>query len=289
VSAIEALPAARSLTDLVVLVRLPSCIVGGASVLLGINLATGKVSLSDGADILGAIGIFSAVAAANVANDVLDIKIDALGKPSRPLPSGRLSVHFARVLSWAFAWTALAAAVPLGIGSILWMAALLALAVGYSIRFKNTVLHGNIVVALCASSPIAFGAEIVHEFDADVWVASGLAFSFMLAYETLKTIADHDSDAASGIHTFATEKGLQASIYLFRFLIISLAVAACAVGTVSRHPLLYLAAVLGLFVLPACLAIMVLSRSPEERSIRHSISLMRIAWFLGAVPLWLLR
>src|SRR6202023_997285 len=118
---------------------------------------------------------------------------------------------------------------------------------GYSLRFKNTVLLGNIVVALCASSPIAFGAAVSRRFDAPVWLVAGLAFSFMLAYETLKTIADREPDAAAGLRTFATEMGVHASIYLFRFLIVILTAAACSAYIVSSRPGFYLIAVLGTF------------------------------------------
>ena len=111
----------------------------------------------------------------------------------------------------------------------------------------------------------------------------------MLGYETLKTVADRDSDAASGVHTFASQFGVRAAVLLCRALITLLTLAACAASTASPHPVTYLLAVIVTFVLPAWSAIVVLGKLPDEKAIRGSVFLMRSAWFLGIIALWLLR
>jgi geranylgeranylglycerol-phosphate geranylgeranyltransferase len=289
VKATQAAPVSGRLADLAVLVRLPSCLAGGASALLGIHLAGGAVFPLRQAAILAMAGMSFAVAAANVVNDIVDVDIDTLGKPRRPLPSGRVSIRDASVLAVVLALAAVAAALPLGAAATMWMIGLLVLAACYSIRFKNTVLLGNAVVALCASSPIVFGALVAGGADALVWTAAALSFTFMLTYETLKTIVDRDSDAAGGIRTFATWAGSRAAVYLFRFLIVLLTSAACVASIASSRPVFCLAAVIAAFVLPAWGATAVLGGSPGERPMRVSVFLMRIAWFLGVIPLWLLR
>ena len=232
-SAIEAVPVGRHLTDLVVITRVPSCVAGGVSVLLGIHLATGGVLPDWWEDIVAAASMFFAVAAANAVNDVVDKSVDTLAKPWRPLPSGRLSVRAALLITCSLALTAILLTTPLGGEIVLWMAGLLMIATSYSLYFKSTVLLGNIVVALCASSPIVFGSAVVHNFTAPVFVATGLAFVFMLSYETLKTIVDRNSDAAGGVRTFATKLGERRSIYLLRFLVAGLTAAAFAAGVVQ--------------------------------------------------------
>ena len=279
----------RRLADLVILVRLPSCLAGGASVLLGMHLTAGKGALSAQAAWPGVLSMFFAVAAANAVNDVLDIETDAVGKPNRPLPTGRLSARSALAISAAAGLAAVVSAGPLGSYAMLWVIVLLALAFIYSYRGKNTVLLGNAIVALCASSPILFGSIIAGRPGSLAWIAAGLSFTFMLAYETLKTIADHDSDAAGGVHTFATQAGVRAAVLLLRLLISLLTLAACAASAASPHPVTYLLAVLVTSVLPAWAAIVALGSSPSEKAIRASVFLMRSAWFLGIIALWLLR
>ena len=279
----------RRLTDLVALIRPPSCLAGGACVLLGVHLATGHISLAHYELIPAIVGMILAVAAANVFNDVLDISLDLLGKPSRPLPSGRFSTQSALILAAGLAVAALAEAVQLGSRAVVWMVGLLAVAAAYSLRIKNTVLLGNITVALCASSPILFGATAAGIFNAVVWIATGLAFAFMFTYETLKSISDRESDRAGGIHTFAAVRGAHAALILLCFLVAALTAAALAAASVCARPVPYLIAIVLTFMLPAWSAIIVLGRRPEDAAIRRGIFLMRIAWFLGIVALWLLR
>jgi 4-hydroxybenzoate polyprenyltransferase len=279
---------ARRLADLVILIRLPSCLAGAASVLLGMHLATER-SWPDQAVLLGMLSMFFAVAAANAVNDVLDAGADAVGKPNRPLPAGRLAANSALAIAGTVSVASVVSAGPLGPYAVLWAIILLALAFLYSYRVKNTVLLGNAVVGLCASSPILFGAFIGGRASYLAWAGAGLSFTFMLAYETLKTIADHDSDKASGIHTFATQAGVRAAVLLFRGLITLLTVIAAAASAASPHPVVYLIAVLITFVFPAWSAITVLGISPRRKEINTSVFLMRSAWFLGIIALWLLR
>jgi 4-hydroxybenzoate polyprenyltransferase len=235
------------------------------------------------------LSMFFAVAAANAANDVLDIDIDAVGKPNRPLPTGRLTARFALAISGAAGMAAVVSAGPLGSWAVLWVTGLLALAFLYSYRAKNTVLLGNAVVALCASSPILFGSVVAGRPGSPAWTGAGLSFAFMLAYETLKTIADRDSDAASGVHTFATRAGVPAAVRLLRILIVLLTVAACAAGAVSPRPVVCLLVVIATLVVPTWSAIAMLGSSPDGKAIRTGVTLMRSAWFLGIIALWLLR
>jgi 4-hydroxybenzoate polyprenyltransferase len=276
------------LADLVVLIRLPSCLAGGASVVLGMHLSTGR-NWPDRAVWLGVVSMFFAVAAANAVNDVFDASADVIGKPNRPLPAGRLAVKSALAISGAAAMVAVVAAEPLGGYAVLWVIILLAVAFLYSYRVKNTVLLGNVVVALCASSPILFGGLIGGRPAYPAWIGTGLSFTFMLAYETLKTIADRESDAASGVRTFAARAGVRAAILLLRTIMGFLTVAALAASAAAHRWAIYLAAVLVTFVLPAWSAIVILGISPGRKEVNTSVLFMRSAWFLGIIALWLLR
>ncbi len=281
--------AGRRLADLIVLIRLPSCLVGGVSVRLGMHLASGASGPPVASVALGMLSMFFAVAAANAINDVLDIDTDTLAKPGRPLPAGRISAQAALAVAACAGALALVTAAPLGKYAALWTLGLLALAFWYSYRAKGTVLLGNCIVACCASSPILFGALIAGRPDALAWIAVGLSFTFMLAYETLKTIADRASDEVSRIRTFATWAGAHAAVLLFRGLIALLILAASTASIASPHPGPYLLALAVTFVCPALAAVATLGGSPGPQAIRTSVFFMRSAWFLGIITLWLLR
>ncbi|GIH29130.1 prenyltransferase [Acrocarpospora phusangensis] len=277
------------LTDLVVLVRLPSCVGGAVSVLLGAYLATGSLTTDGGRLALAAAAIALVVAVANVVNDIADLDLDRIGKPGRPLPRGSVPVSFAGVLAAILALTAIALTIPLGAAMTLALLALTAFAVSYSLWFKRTVLVGNVVVAACASFPVGFGAAVARESHPPVVVAIGLAFLFMFSYETLKTRTDRESDARSGIRTFATVWGARASVRLFRVLIGTLTLAVVAGTVVTSRPFLYAPAALTVCGFAVASAIHLPVPENDPAAMRHSVFLMRVAWFLGVGALWLLR
>lgn len=87
----------QRLLDLVVIVRLPSCLAGAVGVQVGAHLAT--IAATPGPSLRASLAIGLAVAFANVVNDIVDVRVDAITKPGRPLPSGRLSRRTAFILA----------------------------------------------------------------------------------------------------------------------------------------------------------------------------------------------
>ena len=292
--------------DYVVLARVPSCLAGAGSTVLGAYLAGGLTALGDGRTQLAAAGIACAVGTANevsvnhdigidggtanVVNDIVDVEVDAIEKASRPLPSGRVSRRAASVFAGLLIAGAVAFAALTGSAwAVLGMTGLLLAAVAYSLYCKGTVLLGHAVVAACASTPILFGAALTGRVTAPAWIATGLALLFMFAYETLKTIADHDGDAVGGVRNFATRFGRGAAVRLFQALVAALTVVALAAGAVASRPVQYVVAILVVFAAPAWAAAVVLGSRPARPAIGRAVLFMRLAWFLGLVPLWLLR
>jgi geranylgeranylglycerol-phosphate geranylgeranyltransferase len=142
----------------------------------------------------------------NVVNDILDRKTDAVNRPDRPLPSGRLSPAAAR--RWAFvllsAGLVLARSVStayLVMGFI--VAGLLFL---YSARLKSTVLWGNAVVAFLAGFTLIYGGLLTRDPRAAV-IPALFAFLINLAREIVKDMEDAEGDRKSGITTLPIRAG----------------------------------------------------------------------------------
>jgi geranylgeranylglycerol-phosphate geranylgeranyltransferase len=284
-------PARRALLTLWCLAlagRPRACLAGAGSVLLGVYLAAGTASLARAQTAVASAGIALAIVVANMVNDIFDIKVDAVGNPERPLPSGRISLRTARTAAALAAFAAIGLAAAAGTLMALWMTGLLTLAICYSWRLKSTVLAGNLVVASCASVPVVFGAAVTGTYTPAVWAAAGMCFVFMLSYEVFKTIADGAADAQEGLATVATVMGTVASARLLRLLAAVFTAEAVATGTTSPHPLAYLVLVLLACVVPVWYAILT-AGGMEDGPPRRSLWLMRTAWFLGMIVLLLLR
>ncbi|MDI5971226.1 UbiA family prenyltransferase [Streptomyces sp. SL13] len=143
--------------------------------------------------------------------DWFDRELDAIAKPQRPIPQGRLSPASAVAAGVA---CAVAAAVVAALAN--WRAVLLvALAVlgivAYSRVFKGRGLSGNVVRGTLTALTVVFGAMAVRPGEGPPGRALVFAAVF-LAHDTASnlvgTLRDVDGDRAGGYRTLPVARGL---------------------------------------------------------------------------------
>lgn len=143
---------------------------------------------------LAALAAVGLATFANAFNDVQDQSIDRIAHPSRPLPSGTLSVQTAERAAWsgAMAGVVLASLVSplMGLASV----GVVLLMREYSLRIKRVGLPGNIVVAVLASLPFVYGAWSARRPLAGLVLAL-VAAPLHLARELAKDLDDATGDA----------------------------------------------------------------------------------------------
>ena len=269
--------------------RVRSCLAGGVATGIGGYLATGRVLPTPGRAILAAAGVMLMIAFANVVNDIVDVDVDATGKPSRPIPAGRLSRSAARSFATGLAATAVVVTASLGPQLLGGTALLLLTSFTYSAWLKNTVLLGNVTVAACASSPLLYGAAAVGRLNPPVWMATLLAFEFMLSYEVLKTMADLTGDAAAGLRTLATATRRGTSARVFVAIVVALTGTVLATTTISSHPVAYLTAAAPVLAAPGWYVVYRLHAAIRDGQMWDLMQTMRRAWLLGMIALWMVR
>lgn len=163
---------------------------------------------------LAALSTLLISAAANAWNDTLDLEIDRINQPQRPLPSGMVSPQTARVFSFVLAVLGLVVAAFIG-----WQGFLIALFANvllyvYSWRLKSTVLLGNASVALVSALSAIFGG--VAAGNARPSLLLGLIiFVAILGREVLKTLADYEGDLRQQCRTIATVWGRRRARIVF--------------------------------------------------------------------------
>jgi geranylgeranylglycerol-phosphate geranylgeranyltransferase len=161
--------------------------------------------------LLGGLAAIGLGAFGNAVNDILDRHLDAIGKPHRPLPSGRLSVPAA--IAWAalFAVASLLCAVPLGSLVTAVVLATLVILWSYSRFLKGWHGIGHVLVAWFSGMVFVFGALAQGESFAGVfpqgWSAAALGFLWHLAREWVKSAEDLEDDRRGGVRTLAVEVG----------------------------------------------------------------------------------
>ena len=196
-------PTAASATWAVLrLVRAENCVMAGVATLVGAG-TTGTA----GTAVVGVAGSMAVVmlvlAFGNVVNDVADQDSDRLGKPRRPLPSGRVSTSQASGLAVALLVAALAITIVTAPRQLAWVVAMAAVAALYTPFLKQVPLLGNAVFAAQCGATLVFGARAAGGVRPPTVAAALLVAVGILCVEVAKTVEDDDADRAVGTRTVA--------------------------------------------------------------------------------------
>ncbi|WP_456481961.1 geranylgeranylglycerol-phosphate geranylgeranyltransferase [Methanopyrus sp.] len=162
-------------------------------------------------------------AGGNAINDYFDAEVDAVNRPDRPIPSGRVSPRSARAfaLGCFVVGITLAAAIN---GVCLAIAVLNSVLLYlYSWRLKGTPLVGNVVVSYLVGSCFLFGAAVGRRPAPAVWLFV-LAFLANLVREILKDLEDVEGDAALGLRTLPVAYGEGVALRVASVFAVALAV-----------------------------------------------------------------
>jgi geranylgeranylglycerol-phosphate geranylgeranyltransferase len=206
--------------------------IAAGAVLVGAFVARRPVLLSPA--ILGALAAFAAAASANAANDIVDREIDAVNRPGRPIPSGRIGPGAAK--SAALLWQAAALVLSALVGgeAFALVASWAVVTTIYSAYLKAVPVTGTVLAALVGASPFLMGG-ITQGRIALSAVPFALAFVVHAARELVKDAEDVEGDARAGVRTLAVALGRDAAVLAARLIVIVL------------MPLAVLPFVLGLF------------------------------------------
>jgi len=167
------------------------------------------------------LAVFSTLlvsAAANAWNDYLDIEIDRINQPQRPLPAGLITLQTARIFSFSLAIVALVVASFINLPAFLVVLFSNALLYVYSWKLKSTVLMGNAAVALVSAVSVIFGGVAAGNVRPTFWLAA-IAGIGILGREVLKTLADYEGDLRQRCRTIATVWGRRPARVVFYVLV----------------------------------------------------------------------
>jgi len=230
-------------------------------------------------------------------NDYFDREIDAINKPERPIPSGRVSPHEALLISIVVCVAGLAIALFIGFLTFTYAFVNALLVYTYSWRLKKTGLPGNLVIAFNSASSIVFGglayAELVR-----VWrhfntviVVSIIAFLLVLAREFVKGVEDYVGDKAHGVRTLAVTLGPKKAslIALITVLIVAIISPLPYLLGLYNTAYLVLAAIVDTIALYSTLKLVCSSDPIREaartrRTLKICFLLGAIAFIVGLVP-----
>ncbi|MHA2247425.1 MAG: UbiA family prenyltransferase [Candidatus Hodarchaeales archaeon] len=211
-----------AITDLA---RLKASIIIGMLVVLGIVSVT-KTFPSWDILFLGSVTGFIVSASTNTINDILDIEIDKLEKPNRPLPEGRITISQAWYLFASETILGLILSFFLSIYSFFFTGFVSVVSILYSFKLKNHFLLKNILTAFGIASAYLVGVfATLESIPMPILLFFFQIMITVTAFELHKDIADIEGDLKYQKTTFATKFGakkaafIAVSLYIFAFVV----------------------------------------------------------------------
>ena len=188
------------------LVRIPNCLIIGLAVIVGEAIALGTLPPISTA-VFGFLTASLLLAGTMVLNDIHDVEVDRVNAPSRPLPSGKIRIQEAYLLSAILSSLGILSSILLGSLTLLTALVALVLMVYYNTGGKSTGLLGNGVVSFNVALPFFFGGIAVGNLRPLLFIFFVLAFLANMAREIAKGIVDVAGDRVTGVKTLAVLKG----------------------------------------------------------------------------------
>ena len=173
--------------------------------------------------LLGALMAAALNAASNGLNQIYDFDIDAVNKPKRPLPSGRMTMREA----WTFTWITFAAAwllawlvAPGGRHECFWLVVIATIITTlYSVppcRTKRLGIWANVTVAIPRGTllKVAGWSSVKTVVGVEPWFIGMIFGLFLLGATTTKDFADMEGDARGGCRTLPIQFGVTKAAWM---------------------------------------------------------------------------
>lgn len=189
-------------------IRPLNCIFTVFTVLLGSAYLNENIINVDLFKILSVcLSAFFIAAAGYTINDVFDIEIDRINRPDRVLPSGKLSLDYARGYGHLLFLTGLIFAGFSGNIFIMIIALFNSISLYfYALRFKKSFLTGNMIVAWNACSTFVYGSLLTNNLK-NIFSLVMISFLYTLLREWVKVVEDYEGDKKMNAKTIAVIYG----------------------------------------------------------------------------------
>ncbi len=230
--------------------------------------------------ILGALAAACLNAASNAINQIYDLEIDRINKPTRPLPSGRLSLKQAWIFTliyYALTFT-LAFLVNTAFVVIVFLTTLITYAYsGPPFRTKRFGLLANLTIAIPRGCllVVAGWSAVASPLDVEPWLVGLVMGLYIFGAATTKDFSDMEGDRRYGCITLPIRYGVRASAWIISpfFIIPFLVLAVLAMGGfLNANPIFLTTLAVFLAVWGAYIDYLILRRPDELATEANHVS-----------------
>jgi geranylgeranylglycerol-phosphate geranylgeranyltransferase len=209
--------------------------------------------------------VFIFTGAGNAINDYFDHKIDAINKPERPIPSGRISLNAAAIYATTLFVIATIMSLLIGIipGIIVVLSAILMFL--YAYKLKKSCLVGNLSIAFLTGLCFVFAGVVLGVVLLSILLGF-YAFLMTMAREIVKDMEDVEGDSMEGANTFPIKFGMKSSSILAAFFMVLASLTSPVLYLIGIFNILYLIVLIFAIVLFLRCALSII----KDQSIRNT-------------------
>jgi geranylgeranylglycerol-phosphate geranylgeranyltransferase len=229
--------------------------------------------------IMATVTVLLITVSTNAWNDYLDIEIDRINKPERPLPSGKISPREALLFSVAGSALSLVTAVFINTPAFFVALGSNLLLYIYSWKLKCTILWGNATVGAVVALCFIFGGLAAGNIMPIIPLAVTVFFA-LTGREILKTMADYPGDREHNCRTIAVAWGRDIARILFIVHLALSAILMIAAYFIAGYNPVYLYIIL-FVIYPLFAYIAISSKSSATGAVlEHNSTLMKYGFFI---------
>ncbi len=272
-------------------------VIAGLSIMLAAALANSF--LACGTAWVAVLSGMLITAGANVINDICDVDIDRLNKPTRMLPAGRLSLRAAKCYTIILFACGIFFSIFVNLPAMLIAGGSTIVVIAYSFWFKRQPLIGNFAVSLIAALAFIFGAvaacpethvtssvRALYGGRAGIFPAL-LAFFFHFGREIVKDIEDQIGDRSASARTLPLAYGLQTAQIAATAAFVFLAGIVLVPFALGYYQQPYLSIIL-IGIYPAlAYAVFMVWRKPETKYMRRTSYILKADMLVGLAAIFL--
>ena len=190
------------------------------------------------------VSAFLISAGGNSINDLLDLEIDRINKPYRPLPRREISTSSALRYSVSLFLLGITLSFLIKPLSVLVALTACALLILYSWLLKKRFVWGNLTVSVVCALGFLYGGMATEDFTFSL-IPAAFALLFHLGREILKDVEDHKGDRSFGASTVPIRLGVSFSLAICTSVFLGLAILTMFPYFLNIFSLLYLLLVFG--------------------------------------------
>ncbi len=179
----------------------------------------------------------------NCINDIFDVEIDKVNKPSRAVAAGLITENEASTYSTGLAGSGLMMSAFCGALPFIIALVTILLSYAYNASLKRIPLVGNLTIAIMTALVFVYGAAVLSRPEYG-FIPAAFALLTNFAREILKDIEDMEGDESQRVITYPLYAGVRPALVLVTAVLVSVMILALLPGLLHVYSDIYLRIVL---------------------------------------------